>query len=82
MGVESGCMVAQVELAERYRRALKLYVGLLILSTPVVFLLAFSMYKLLGSFVPGFVCAAIWTAAWIASGVWVTVLRVRLRRHG
>jgi hypothetical protein len=73
-------MTASAELTESSRKALKLYVGLLLLFTPVVFLAAFGMFKLFGTFVPGFVFAGIWASAWIGSAVWAVVLRVRIRR--
>jgi len=72
-------MAASVEL-ESYRKTLKLYFGLLLLFTPVVFLATFGMFKLFGTFVPGFVFAGIWATAWIASGVWAIVLRGRISR--
>jgi hypothetical protein len=73
-------MAASAELAESYRKALKLYFGLLLLFTPVVFLVAFGTFRLFGTFVPGFVLAGIWASAWIASGIWAMVLRLRIRR--
>jgi uncharacterized membrane protein YeiB len=80
--VELGRMTEPAELAECYRKALKQYVGLLLLFTPVVFLVAFGMFKLFGTFVPGFVFAGIWASAWIGSAVWAVILRVRIRRSG
>jgi uncharacterized membrane protein YeiB len=80
--VELGRMTASAELAESSRRALKWYVGLLLLFTPVVFSVAFGMFRLFGTFVPGFVFAGIWASAWIVSAVWAAVLRVRIRRSG
>lgn len=70
---------APAELTQRYRKALKLYLGLLLLFTPVVFVVAFGAFKLFGTLVPGFVFAGIWASAWIATAVWAIVLRARIR---
>jgi hypothetical protein len=78
--VESSRMAASAELAESYRKTLKLYFGLLLLFTPIIFLVAFGMFKLFGTFLPGFILAGIWSFAWIASGIWVVVVRLRIRR--
>jgi len=73
-------MAAPNELAENYRKTLKLYFGLLVLFTPVVFVVALGTFKLFGTFVPGFIFAGIWVSAWIASGIRAIVLRVRIHR--
>lgn len=73
-------MAAPAELAESYRKTLKLYFGLLILFTPVVFLFAFGTFKLFGTFVPSFIFAGIWACASISSGIRAMVLRFRIRR--
>lgn len=78
--VESGRMAVSAELSESYRKALRLYLRLLLLFTPIVFLVAFGMFKLFGTFVPGLVFAGTWASAWIASAVWAVVLRARMRR--
>lgn len=72
-------MAASAELAESYRKTLKLYFGLLILFTPIVFLFAFGTFKLFGTFVPSFIFAGIWACAWVSSGIRVMVLRFRIR---
>jgi len=66
------------ELTERYRKAVRSYLLLLLLFTPVVFVLAFGTFKLFGTFIPGFVLAGIWASLWFVGAIRAILLRFRI----
>ena len=65
---------------QKYRKALKLSLWLFILWIPVVFSVTIGLYKLLGTFVPGYVFAFVWMAAWAIAGGRAVVFRYRCKR--
>jgi hypothetical protein len=79
-GIAGELTASPIDLPKQYRRAWKIFIALFLLYVPVVFCVAVTLFKLFKTFVPCFVFAGIWMAAWVASGIRVIVLRYRLKR--
>jgi hypothetical protein len=68
------------DLQRQYRRAWTIFLALFVLFTPVVLCAAVILFKLFGTFVPGFIFGGIWMAAWTVNGFWLVLLRRQIRR--
>jgi len=61
----------------RYRTAFKHWLWLFILYVPVVYLIAVGLYRVFGTFVPGFFVAGLWMVAWFLAAIRAAMLRYR-----
>jgi hypothetical protein len=61
----------------KYRKSIRVYLWLFVLYVPVVFAAAVGLFKVFGTFTPGFVIAGTWAATWVLFGVRAAYFRYR-----